>query len=138
MQSKILTLRRSSSAVVCLLLTLLLSACAIKNAPQVDKETQWRLNTASQLADLQANYITFFTDLGNAQRANLVTTRDVDRLNEIGARLKPAIEVANREWQAYIAAPSDDKRTQVINLLLTAEQVMLELTTRRTNLGGIQ
>lgn len=128
-------MRKQKLAAIFLVLALSV-ACAVKNAPQIDRETQWRLNTASQLNDLQNDYLTFFKDVGDARRQGLLNDGQVASLNEVGHRLKPAIEIANREWQAYIAAPDGSKKAQVINLILEAEKIMLELSTKRTQIGG--
>lgn len=117
--------------VLCALVVL--TGCAIRNS-NISTETQWQLNTVSQLTDLQANYITFFKDVGDAHRAGTLTDSDVKTLNAIGDRLKTSIEIANQSWKAYAAAPSGDKKTQIVNLILVAEQVLLELTTKKVQL----
>lgn len=110
------------------------AGCAIRN-PNISTETQWQLNTVSQLTDLQSNYTTFFKDVGDAHRAGTLNDSDVRTLNDIGLRLKTAIEVANQGWKSYASAPSGDRKTMVINLILTAEQILLELTTKKAQLA---
>lgn len=120
---------------VALILGVLLASlgCAIRN-PNISTETQWQLNTVSQLTDLQNNYTTFFKDVREAHKAGTLSDSDVQSLNGIGVRLQKAIEIANQEWKAYIAAPSGNTKAQVINTLLVAEQVLIELTTKKAQL----
>lgn len=113
--------------------TLVLAGCAIRNS-NISTETQWQLNTVSQLTDLQANYTTFFKDAGDAHRAGTLSDSDIKTLNEIGVRLKTSIEMANQGWNSYMATKSSDKKTLVVNLLLSAEQILLELTTRKAQI----
>jgi len=120
-----------------------LSSCAVRHAPQINKETQWKLNTVAQLNTLQKEYTTFFKDVGDAQKANTLSEADVTNLNQFGHPLRTAIQDANKAWVAYVAAPSDDKKQQIVNLILVAEELLLNLTTKRAELitmhtGGIQ
>ena len=135
--------RKNLQVSLLLVLVLLSSSCAVMHAPQINTETQWRLNTVAELNALQNNYLTFFTDVGVAHRAGTLSDNDVNTLNSIGRNFKVAIENANTVWLSYVAAPSGDKKTQVINLLLTAEQIFLNLTTQKTQMimkrtGGLQ
>lgn len=128
---------RKRSTIAALVLTICLaSACAVKNAPQINTETQWRLNTVSQLTDLQTNYTTFFKDVGDAARAGTLNAGQVAELNAIGYKFKRAIETANTEWLAYVNTPSGDHKTQVINAILAAEQILLQLTTTKAQMKG--
>ena len=127
---------RKTKLFVLVSLCAVVMACAVTKAPQINPETQWRLNTVSQLTDLQNDYLRFFKDVGDAQRAGILNADQVASLVAIGNRAKPVIESANREWKAYAAAPSSDKRQQITNLLLEGTQIMLEATTSRSTMGG--
>lgn len=128
-------LRRLSALPI---LLILLTACAVRKAPQIDSETQWRLNTASQLQQLESDYRMMFKDVGDAQRQGILTADNVIALNAVGNRLKPAIEDANRLFKAYAASPATDKKAQVISAILVAEQILLELSTKKAQMipGG--
>lgn len=129
-------IRRLAPLVIVLALC---SACAIrKNMNNLDSETVWRLNTASQLQQLESDYRQLFTDVGAAQKQGILTGQEVGELNLIGGKLKPAIEAANAEFKAYAAQPSADKKGQVIALVLTAEQIFLDLSTKKASMmtGG--
>lgn len=117
-----------------LILLVFLTGCAVKNAPQILPETQWRLNTVSQLTDLQNNYQSFYKDLGDAQRAGRVSAAQVQTANAAGHKLKEAIEYANTVWKGYVQAPTGDKKTAVIDAILAAESILLEVTSE--NSGG--
>jgi hypothetical protein len=119
-----------------LICLLLLAGCAVKNAPQINTETQWRLNTVSQLTDLQNNYTTFFKDAGDAQRAGIITGPQLLTLNSAGHKLKESIEYANTIWKQYVAAPDGDHKTQVINAILAAEQILLGLTSEKAAMAA--
>jgi len=128
--------KRKMQSVALALVLCLTTACAVRNAPQIEQQTQFELNTASQLNDLQRDYQTFFKDLGDAQRQGIVNTGQIAVLNEIGGRLKQSIEIANGEFKAFMSAPNSDKKSQVIAAALKAEQILLELTTKRSQMGG--
>lgn len=117
-----------------LILVTLLSACAIKNNPQVNAETQWRLNTASQLSQANKDYVQFFTDVGSAQKSGFLTASQVGELNSVGHNLKTSLEIANQEWAAYISGTGT--KAAVIAAVLKAEEIMLQLTASRSNMGG--
>jgi hypothetical protein len=117
-----------------LLACVILVGCAVqKHASTLDSETVWRLNTASQLDQLQRDYKTLFTDVGNAHRSGLLSDADVAKLNTIGDKLKPMIEQADQAFKVYQANPVTDKKQQVIALILAAEQVMIDLTAAKAN-----
>lgn len=117
------------------MLALVLSvACAVKNAPQINQETQWRLNTASQLSQANKDYIQFFKDVGDAQRQGYLSQTQVDGLASVGHNLKTALEISNQEWSAYISGTGT--KAAVIAAILKAEEIMLQLTSQRANMGA--
>lgn len=127
-------MRRRQIQLVLILCVLLASiGCAIRNS-NITTEMQWQLNTVSQLTDLQSNYTTFFKDAGDAHRAGTLSDANIRELNAIGDRLRIAIEAANQGWNTYMATRTSDKKTLVINLILTAEQILLELTTKKAQI----
>jgi hypothetical protein len=115
-----------------LLLTVLLG-CAVRKAPQLSAETQWRLNTAAQLSQANKDYTQFFTDVGNAQRSGFLSADQVSQLNLIGHNLKTSLEIANQEWSAYISGTGT--KAAVINAILKAEEIFLQLTSQRAKMG---
>ena len=125
---------------VLLILALSLLGCAVRqeHAPQIAPAIAWELNTAAQLQDLERDYRTLFTDVGDAQRAGTLTQEQADKLFAIGHRLKPAIENANRAFKTWQALRDEPGRQQVINLVLAANQIFLELATKKAQIltGG--
>lgn len=117
-----------------LLVCLLLTACAIKNNPQVNAETTWRLNTAAQLSQANKDYTQFFTDVGTARKAGYLNNGEVSTLNGVGHNLKTSLEIANQEWSAYVSGTGT--KSAVIAAILKAEEIMLQLTASRANMGA--
>lgn len=116
------------------------AARGIKN-PNLSSATLWELNTAHQLSVLERDYRTFFIDVGDAKRAGILSDQQVAALNDIGHRLKPAIEETNKVFKAWQVTRDEPTKRQVIELLLQAQRIWLELSIRRTNMlneGGSQ
>lgn len=124
---------RNKSIGLVLVCVALLTACAVKNAPQINAETTWRLNTAAQLSQANKDYTQFFMDVGTAQREGYLNETQVSQLNAAGHNLKTSLEVANQEWAAYVTGTGT--KAAVINAVLKAEEIMLQLTSQRANMG---
>ena len=121
---------------LCLLLSVVLvlglASCALRHSPNVTPTTSWELNTAAELQTLQQQYLTFFKDTGDAQRAGQLTPAQVQELNAVGEKLRTGLQDANRVFRNWQATRDEPTRLQVITLLTNAEGIMLELTAKKT------
>lgn len=121
-----------------LLLCLLVSnGCAVQRskAPQIDAKTAYALNLESQVTQADKDYIQFFTDVGNANRAGQLTPGDVASLNKVGSHLKIALDEANRLTKAYASSYDQGTAGQVGTLLA---QVAADLVTLSTSLAQMK
>jgi hypothetical protein len=134
---------RTRTSIV-LILALLTVGCAVskKTCVNCTPETLWRLNIASEIKYQNDSYRQFFKDVGAAQRAGQLSADQVKSLNTVGYKWKTAIEDSNRTFKAYDVNPDASTKSKVINVVLVAEQILLELTTARTQMmvhpGGVQ
>ena len=125
--------------VALVLLCMLLNSCAVQHAkaPQIDAKTTYPLNLESQVTQANKDYLQFFTDAGNSQRAGVLTSSDLVALNRIGSRLKPLLEEADRLTKAY-ASSYDAGTAATIGSLLSqiAGDLTLLVTTSSQMKGG--
>jgi len=83
-------------------------------------ETQWQLNTVSQLTDCKQLHDVLSRTL--EMRMGWTLSECEFRMNAIGDRLR--IDRSGQpRWNTYMATRTSDKKTLVINLILTAEQI---------------
>ena len=118
-------------AIPFLVLILTLQGCAVQRskAPQIDAKTAFALNLESQVTQANKDYTTFFTDVGNSQRAGLLTASDVAELNKIGHHLKSTIEEADRLTKVYATSYDQGAASTIGNLL---SQIASDLVTLAT------
>lgn len=115
-----MTNRRALAAAAGLALSLaLVQGCAVQRtkAPQIDPKTAYALNLETQVKQANEDYLTFFTDAGTAVHQGRLTRDDVAKFNVVGAKLKVAIEEANRLTKVY-ATNYDTGTAQQVGLLL--------------------
>lgn len=125
--------RRLVSSLLIAIVALTVS-CAVRRNPNLTPATTWELNTAHQLQMLERDYRTFFKDVGDARRQGILTDAHVETLNNIGHRLKPAIERANQGFKTWQTVRDEPTKQQVVALLLEAQRIWLELATRRAQI----
>jgi hypothetical protein len=113
-----------------------LSGCAVQSskAPQIDSKTATALNVGTNLAQLNKDYTTFFTDVGTAQRAGTLSASQVATLNGIGHQMKTALDAANKVFQTYSATYDQGAAAQIQGYLLDAAQFYAQLITNRTQM----
>jgi hypothetical protein len=127
---------RKIPAVLALPLLLALTACAVQHskAPQIDAATTARLNLASQVDQANRDYKTFFSDVGDAQRAGRLSAPNVATLNQGGTQLKAFIEKANALEKIYAKNYDAGIATQISALLLEAAQLYAGMYTQRAQM----
>lgn len=128
--------RRVVMVVLCL--ALLSNACAVQKlqAPQIDPKTATALNLGENLKQLNADYKTFFTDVGKAQRAGTLSGEQVAKLNAIGHPMKITLDSANRVFQTYSATYDQSLVSQIQGYLFDAAQIYTLLIMNRTQMLG--
>lgn len=134
---ELLQLTRRLVVPVLLLCLLVSNGCAVQRskAPQIDAKTAYALNLESQVTQANKDYIGFFTDVGNANRARQLTPGDVAFLNKTGARVKTALEEADRLTKAYASSYDQGVAGQVGTLLA---QVAADLVTLNTSIAQMK
>jgi hypothetical protein len=122
-----------------LVLLLAFQGCAVQRskAPQIDAKAAFALNLESQVTQANKDYTTFFTDVGNSQRAGLLTSDNVATLNIIGHKLKSTIEEADRLTKAYAASYDSGVAATIGSLLsqIAADLVVLATTQAQMKAG---
>lgn len=102
-----------------------------KANPNLTPQQTWEANTGTLLKTLQDQYISFFTDVGTAQRAGTLTAAQVSELNSKGVILKTTLEKANTLFKQFEVTKDEQLKVQVIGLITTSEQIVFDLTTRK-------
>lgn len=141
--TKPVTLTGKPSSALLLLLTLALvlpvtNGCAVfhKQAPQLPPAVANELNLADQLRQLERDYRTFFSDVGDAQRSGQLTAAEVGKLNAMGDKLKPVIERGNKAFQEWQANRADDsKKALVMAAIQEGTGLFLDLTSQRSKMA---
>lgn len=119
-----------------MLLALTLSGCAVQHsqAPQITAQTTLQLNLASQVQQANKDYATFFTDVGNAQRAGQMTAADVILLNVAGDKLKGLLEKANALERTYAQNSDATLPAQISALVVEAAQIYASMYGQRATM----
>lgn len=128
--------RRVILTVLCLVL--LSNGCAVQKsqAPQIDPKTATALNLGENLKQLNADYRTFFKDVGDAQRRGQLSATQVDMLNNIGHGMKLALDNANKVFITYSQTYDQGAVAQIQGYLFDAAQIYATLITNRTQMLG--
>lgn len=113
-----------------LLLCLCVVACAARN-PNLTSDTARDLNLAFQLDQSNEDYITFFTDVGDAAREGRLNSSQVQTLNRIGNVVKVALENANATMKTYQSNKTESVRNQVLAYLKQATDGLAQLFQQR-------
>jgi hypothetical protein len=121
-----------------LILLFLLTGCAVQHsqAPQIDAKTTYAINLESQVTQVNKDYASFFTDVGNAQRAGQLSASDVARMNVIGSHLKGIIEEADRLTKTYGQNYDASVAAQIGSLLAQAALDLSNLSVLRAAATG--
>lgn len=116
----------------------MVNGCAVfhKQAPQLPPAVATELNLADQLRQLERDYRTFFSDVGDAQRSGQLTAAEVAKLNTVGDKLKPVIERGNKAFQEWQANRADDsKKAMVMAAIQEGTGLFLDLTSQRSKMA---
>lgn len=117
-----------------LILVLVLSACALRNNPNVSPLTKAELNVAYQLEQASLDYENFFIGVGKAKTAGILNDYDIQQFVDVGNNIKKTLETANGVWKKYQTYKDAALREQVIGLLTQINNDLLLLYTRRATL----
>lgn len=133
-----ISIRSFPTVVVCLVLSVALMGCAVQSskAPQIDPKTATALNIGENLKQLNADYVTFFRDAGDAQRRGQLSAAQVATLNGIGHKMKIALDSANQVFQTYSTSYDQGLVAQIQGYLFDAAQIYASLITSRTQMLG--
>lgn len=121
-------------AVLSLIGISMISGCALlrKHNPELPANVALELNLADQLRQLERDYKTFFTDVGDAERSGQLTTAQVQKLNEVGHKLQPVIEHGNAAFKSWQANRADDSlKAAVTAAIQEGTALMLQLTSQQ-------
>jgi hypothetical protein len=126
------------SLIFIIALSISITKCAVQRsqAPQITPQTSFDLDTGSQLQQFQRDYTTFFTDVGNAQKAGTLSQLQVDQLNQIGYRIKLSLESANKTFKTYMSTHDEPTRLQVVSLVNQLTQLFIDLNNARISMAG--
>ena len=105
---------------VTLALTVLLFGCAVRNNPNLTKQTTVELNLTDQITQAQQDYESFFINVGRSKAQGLLTDEDTRLLIKLGYPVKASLEEAASLWKAYQSAPSNAVLTKVLSLVSKA------------------
>ena len=117
-----------------LLLCILMTSCAVRNNANLTPGTASDLNIAFQLDQANKDYITFFTDVGNAVRQKILTPGKVQILNQTGNVVKTLLENANATFKTYQVTKDQPARVKVLEYLKQATDKLAELLIQRNAL----
>ena len=128
--------RKRMVVAVLLPLVLLISACAVQKsqAPQIDPKTATALNIGENLKQLNKDYMTFFTDVGDAQRRGQLSASQVATLNSVGHKMKIGLDEANKVFVTYSSTYDQSLVSQIEGYLFDAAQIYASLVTTRTQM----
>lgn len=127
-------MRRRLLAVQVMAIAVLLSACAVRNAPQLTSGTVRDLQMAYQLTQANKDYTTFFTDVGDARRSGALSNAQVVSLNGIGGRIKTILEQANATFKTYQATKDQTAFQQTAAYLVQVSDLLNNLIVTRTQM----
>lgn len=100
-----------------LALLLVLSACAVRNNPNISPRTKVELNVAFQLEQAEADYKQFFIDVGRAKKAGVLTASQAQKLAVFGGAVKTSLEAANGRFKVYVTTKDAGILTSIQALL---------------------
>lgn len=110
--------------------------CAVQKskAPQISSETANSLNFATLVAQSQADYGKFFSDVGAEEKAGDLTPAQVQSLNVIGSNMRDALDAAGSLVKTYEATHDETTAQKITSYISAAASAFAQLYTERTQM----
>lgn len=124
--------------IVPLCFIMIMAGCAVRHNTNLTPSTASDLNLVFQLNQANKDYVTFFTDVGNAARQNLLAPAKVQILNRTGDVIKTLLETANVTFKTYQSTKDQATKDKVVGYLKEITDKLAELLVQRNQLmsGG--
>lgn len=114
----------------------LFSGCAVQRskAPQISPQTAKVLNFATLVSEAQADYKSFFTDVGARAKAGQLSAGQVAALNAAGSQMRDALDAAGALAKTYAQTGDQSTAARISAYLQTAAQAFATLYQERAGM----